>query len=676
MGTPGIRKDVFFIMSAPKDLAIVNELYQHQRQYNTPISILPNDGVYGNLASNGGVVGNGFADGGVLQFSQRAMIRTIEFYSNSRYLLNQQDELGREKPFYNIVNANCDVEDAAKRFGPKDVSVTADDQQYVQSFLMQKDLYEWAKSVKLASAMKESKEIHTRYGGVLAKKVEKVIDGEKTIFVEFPEWKNVVNDQIDITNGIIIEKHYLTRSQLFEKKDAWDEDKIKEALIAANKGGKEFSRFNIYEIRGMFPRSFYKQVESNGEIPADYINDTDFSYQYYAFAEVSTKNAIPLYWEDDSERVYKYKARKKKAGRALGVGVVEEDEQAQIWINDTVQKQQRAFEHSARVVVQSASKKLKSRNVLTEVDDGQILEHEDGKPITSVPLVPPGGMAQFDQMINQWYTLANRASSTFDAQRGEKPAAGTAFRLQAMTLQQSSSVFEDLQQEVTDLWEEMYNDWFVPYLAKKINKAHILSHGYTPDELAEIDKSFAVFRANEVFINRALHEDFTKTDTLPFSQEEYDQAIQQAKDLVSQTKDVRFLDIPKDYYKDVKAKITINISGATKDKTHVLESLKAILDIYAKNPGLAQNPVLTKIFMEIVENSDAGISPVSMMAAINEQAKLAAEQAKNAPQNKVSESISFKDLPPDGQVQMAAQAGLKISPPQPEPVMQGVPNAA
>ncbi len=34
-------------------------------------------------------------------------------------------------------------------------------------------------------------------------------------------------------------------------------------------------------------------------------------------------------------------------------------------------------------------------------------------------------------------------------------------------------------------------------------------------------------------------------------------------------------------------------------------------------------------------------------------------------QNKVSESISFKDLPPDGQQQMAQQAGITIAPPPP-----------
>jgi hypothetical protein len=53
-------------------------------------------------------------------------------------------------------------------------------------------------------------------------------------------------------------------------------------------------------------------------------------------------------------------------------------------------------------------------------------------------------------------------------------------------------------------------------------------------------------------------------------------------------------------------------------------------------------------------------------------------------QQKVSESIGFKDLPPDGQVQMAQQAGIKIAPPQPQQQnqqqtpagsSQGAPNA-
>jgi hypothetical protein len=55
--------------------------------------------------------------------------------------------------------------------------------------------------------------------------------------------------------------------------------------------------------------------------------------------------------------------------------------------------------------------------------------------------------------------------------------------------------------------------------------------------------------------------------------------------------------------------------------------------------------------------------------------KLAQQQSQGGGQgqdgqNKVSESISYKDLPPDGQKQMAAQAGIKIAPPPPQATQQ------
>lgn len=50
-----------------------------------------------------------------------------------------------------------------------------------------------------------------------------------------------------------------------------------------------------------------------------------------------------------------------------------------------------------------------------------------------------------------------------------------------------------------------------------------------------------------------------------------------------------------------------------------------------------------------------------MLAEQNAQAAMQGKDDKDG-QNKVSESISFKDLPPDGQTQMAAQAGIKLDP--------------
>ena len=109
-----------------------------------------------------------------LTFKQRDLITVIEFYSNSRYLNGMKDELGRDKPFYNIVNAICDVENAAKDIDTKDITVTSDDpQHYTEAFLMSKDIYQWMKKVNFGKTLNDMRDTHTRYGSLLVKKVMK-----------------------------------------------------------------------------------------------------------------------------------------------------------------------------------------------------------------------------------------------------------------------------------------------------------------------------------------------------------------------------------------------------------------------------------------------------------------------------------------------------------------------
>lgn len=575
-----------------------------------------------------------------LDFRQKDVIRQIEYYSNSRYLNGQKDELGREKPFYNIVNAMCDVENAAKDIDTKDIAVTSDDgQHYTESFLMSKEIYEWMKEADFARTLNDMRDTHTRYGSLLVKKCLYSEDGKKTLEIGIPEWKNTITDQIDIENGVIIETHYMTASEIMKKAvDGWENTEEAVEKILKEGVGK---RLPVYEVRGSFPKSFIKELDGKKPTKKD---ETTFSYQlYYLAAKYQTgemgeaqltTDAIPLYWEDDTEEVYKYLARKPKAGRSFGVGVIEEGFEAQIGTNDAVLKQSRAMEFTSKVVGQTASKKLKGRNIMTEVDDGQILEHEDGKPITTLQLLPSGGLGQYQGLLNQWYTQFEKTTSAYAAQRGESPDSGTPFRLQALVLQQSNSVFNDLQEELGIFITEIFEDWIMPFLMSRLNKEHILAHEFSLDELKEIDKNFATHHANNLAKQMILNGQIV-------TPEDYAAAIETAKEVVQQTKTQRFLQVPKNYYNSFEAKITVNVTGEQRNKAATLESLINIMTVYAKNPGIADNPVLMQIFSKIVELSGAGISPVDLMGAIQEQAGKVKEQAamemgNPAPQEQMS----------------------------------------
>lgn len=559
-----------------------------------------------------------------LPFSQKKQVRTIEFYNNSKYLNGQRDELNREKPFFNILNAICDVENTAKDLDTKDINITSDDaNHYLESWLLSKDIYVWMKETNFAETLNKMIDMHTRYGSLLVKKcIEKEESDEgggKQLELELPEWKNLITDQVDIESGAIVEVHYMTIQDILEMKE-WNQTKIKEILTKL-KGKGSSKRIPIYEVRGTFPKSYIKDVE--GEKVTD-DDEVTYSYQLYYLAGLPVDSGAeadrfadtltPLYWEDDTEEVYKYLARKAKAGRAFGVGVMEEGEEAQVWTNDAVLKQARAMEYTTKVIGQSASKKLKGRNLLTETDDGTILETEDGKPITALNLLPSGGLTQYSNLITQWYDQLQKTTSAYSAQRGETPPSGTPFRLQATMLQQSSSVFKVLQQELGIFITEIIEDWVLPFLATKLNQEHILAYDFSPEELKEIDNKFSAYNANQRAIQEILAGKM-------ITQEEYDGWIENYDTFIKETKSKRFIQIPKGLYKNLKAKVTVNVTGEQRNKAATLESLNNILVTYASNPTLSSDPVASQLLTRIIELSGAGISPVAITGAINEKQK-------------------------------------------------------
>ncbi len=571
-----------------------------------------------------------------LKFNQKDQIRTIEFYNNSKYLGGMKDELGRDKPFFQILNAICDVENTAKDLDTKDINITSDDSNhYLESWLLSKDIYVWMKEVNFAKTLNDMRDMHTRYGSLLVKKVMK--DGKLTI--ELPEWKNMITDQVNIIKGAKVGTHWMTAMEI-AKMTEWDQEEIKKILKKMDGSNK---RIPIYEVRGEFPQSYIKQVQGKEWTDDD---NYKFSNQLYYIAGLPTESGnednftatIPLYWEDDTERVYKYLARKPKAGRDFGVGVMEEGEEAQVWTNDSVLKQHRAMEYTTKNISQSASKKLKGRNLLNETDDGTILEHEDGKPITPVNLLPSGGLTQYNNLIVQWNEQLEKTTSAYAAQRGDTPPSGTPFRLQATVLQQSSSVFKNLQEELGIFITEIVEDWVMPYLASKLSKEHILAYEFSPEELKEIDTKFSISEANKQAVDAFLSGKL-------LTQEDYDIWMENADEFIKQTKGQRFIQIPKNFYKNFKAKVTVNITGEQRNKAATLESLNNILTVYASNPAISQDPVASKILEKIIELSGAGISPVAITSAINEQNKIAQQQLAQPTAPPQTEDLSLTANP-------------------------------
>jgi hypothetical protein len=562
-----------------------------------------------------------------LPHKQSDIIRMVEFYSNSRYLNGQKDERNHRKSYYQMINGQCDVENAAVDIDTKDMRVTSDDKDdQTLSMLMTKDIYQWMKDSNYALSLNKQKKTRTKYGSLLVKKViEKNEDGERMLTIEVPEWKNLITDQVDIINNPTVEVHYMTPLQLMKKANVWDGEMIKDVVDKARKAGPG-KRIAVYEVRGEFPLDYY--LDATGEEKTENEDkENEFSYQlYYLVGGVESKKEQKmedlkvLYAENNTERVYKYLDRKARSGRGFGVGVFEEGEEAQVMVNDAILKQNRAMAYTSKVIGQSASKKLKGRNMMDEVDDGTILEHEENKPISTLSLLPAGGLGQYESLVSQWVSQFERVTSGYAAQRGETPPSGTPFRLQAMVVQQSSSVFIDLQEEFGIFQTEIFNDWVMPFLASRLNKAHILAWEFTPQEMMMMDRNYAIRERNRKANDMIL-------DSLIIPTEEQLQKFYDEADAhIKSTGGMRFVEIMKNEYKKAKKKVTVNPTGEQRNKAAALETLNNILITYSKIPNLASDPVLSMLLMEIIEVSGSSISSSDIMSAIEEQKKAQKEQ--------------------------------------------------
>jgi hypothetical protein len=562
-----------------------------------------------------------------LPFNQNNLIKTIEFYTNSSYLNGEKDELGRDKPFHNIVNANVDIAIVATDIDTKDIKIMSKDtgmKGFVKSFLLTKEAELWMREVNFSKTLNEMGECRARYGGLL---VKKCIEGDQ-VRVGVVQWKNVFTDASDILNNPIVEVHYFTPSQLQDKSDVWDN--TDEAIKLFKKTDK---KIKVYEIHGMFPEPYLKGDFSD--------SDSKYTQQVHVLA-CAGKKWVELFKDEEKENPYKYLTWKYVSGRALGRGVVEEGMEAQVWTNDSVMAERDIMALSGKLLLQTASKKYNGRNALNEVVTGTILETEDNRPITQVDLTPRT-IPVFESLVDRWQKQFDRSTSITDSLRGETPPSGQAYRLSALVTQQSASSFDYRREEMGIFIKEIFYDWILPHLSKRLKKKHTLDAEFTLEELAFIDESYVNYLTMKEL--EKANKEGRGLDIIQIQAE-----MANAKEKMTKTKARRFLQIPEGYL-DGKYTVDIVTTGEQMNKTATLESLSNILTVVAQNPMVLQDSVLREVFGRIVEISGLGISPVQLMAKPQQMM----QQQQQGPQGQMVQPQSTSSLPNPQEVAPEAQ---------------------
>ena len=539
-----------------------------------------------------------------LEFNQYETIKKIEFYSNSMFMSGQKDQLGRDKPFNNINTFRVNVAYRATDLDLKDISIVADDiidkASQMKALILSKEAYKWGKNAGISECLNDFGYVRPKYGTAV---VKKCFDDEGEMELEVCAWKNLVTDLVDIENGIIIERHYMQPHELAEKSDVWEN--TEELLNHASKSKKDIE---VLEVHGYFPEALDPEADEDSKVV--------FNYKMFMIGQCGEKMYL-LHSETEDECPYKVLNWRTQDGRALGVGIVEDGFQAQQWTNDALISEKNAMDLAGKVILQTNSKKV-GNNVLTDLDNGSIVSLEDGKTITPINLMP-NALPKYSELIARWDTQYERVSSTFNAITGEQMPSGTPYRQTAILNQEAGSLFDQRREEAGIFWSEIYMEWVLPYLIKKLNKEHVLTSEWSMEELNMIDEAFATYNTNRKLIEMVI-------DGKEVSPEIQDELMRLEKETLNETKNVRSIPVPKDYFKDFKYTVSVMVTNEMRNKSVILESLSNIMGLVGANPAVLQDPVLSKVFGAIVDVAGLPISVSQLLQSQLIQQQIAPQQ--------------------------------------------------
>lgn len=526
-----------------------------------------------------------------LEYSQHKTIQKTEFYWNSKFIHGQKDDLGRPKPFFNISKFRTNVAVRATDLDVKDIRTESDNpSDRVRSMLFNHEIYNWMKETNFSKTLNDSGFTRAKYGGALLKKTKR--DGK--LLLEVVEWKNVVTDQVNITDGVIIERHYLSPLDLAKKREVWTniDDAIKLAEVTdKNKSKRTEKKVTVFEAHGEFAEEdLPKEVLKTLAVSEP--DKNKYHRLMLIIAGDKKGQQYLLYHEKEDESPYKYLAWDKVSGRGLGVGIVEDGFEAQTWTNDAIIAEKNIMDLAGKVFVKTNAKTL-GQNALSDMPNGMVITLNEGEDANLLNLLP-NSIPQFQNLVDKWNQQYERATNTFEAVTGETLPANTPLGSVAIQSAQASSFFDYRREELGIFWTEVFMEWVLPFISKSLNREHILASDFSADELEYINEATLTNEANNLVKEAVLSGKMVGGQDI--------RAYREARlQFLEQDGKRRYLDIPKDYFKDYQAKLTIDPTGEKKNKQTALQSLDNILAKIGSNPAILQDSNAVKLLNAMLE---------------------------------------------------------------------------
>lgn len=366
--------------------------------------------------------------GKYVRFSQHENIEKIDAYINSKHISGETDSMGRDKPFFNIVTGAVNIWFRATDIDRSNIRIKATkSKDFIGAFLATIHLQEWMKRDNFGQFLNDWGRSLARYGSSVLKFVEK--NGK--LHAQVVAWNRLISDTVDFENNIKIEKLYLTPAQL-RKNKAYDQDKVTELLsklssrttMDKEKKDNKLDYIEVYELHGELPLELLTENEEDSEVyqqqmhVLSFVQSEEKAGEYDDFCLLSGR---------EKKDPYMITHLIKEDGRSQSIGAVEHLFEAQWMSNHSIKSIKDQLDLASKLIFQTADQNYVGKNVLSAIETGDILIHEENHPLTQLAN-SSHDITSLQSFGQQWQLLAKEITSTPDSISGNTMPSGTAYR--------------------------------------------------------------------------------------------------------------------------------------------------------------------------------------------------------------------------------------------------------
>lgn len=555
-------------------------------------------------------------------------IKTTVLYINSQ-LLTGKDEF---KPIKNITRPILNLQHRTEDIEVKDVQIYVNDpERYHLSFLVKKYHDEvFVKENDIDTFFDELNVSRIDFGAGLSK----MLNGPCPVTV--PLQSIAFCDQTDILSAPFGLKHYYSPDQLLDMKPFGWGDKSKgatttiEDLIDQACEEKETpdgqkvktpGRYiEVYEVHGNLPKKFANPADESGEYETQL-----FICAFYNDKGKTGRNGVILYSAKEKELPFKLIKRDPVHGRALGFGGAEELFEAQVWVNYDMKRIIDMLDAASKTILKTTDPSFTNRNKVRDMDNLEVTVLEPGTDLTQVDTFPRN-LKLFENSIVQWETHAKDMGASQDPLQGKEAVSGTPFASLQAQIQQGLGLHDYRRGQYAKHLEEIYQDWIIPHIQKKICQGAKFLSDLSLEELQYVTDALVTNESNRRV------KDMVLAGEIP-TQEEMEVFQEVIREDFKKKGSKHFIEILKGEFNDTPLAVTVSIAGKSKNLSQLTDKAVSIFKFAFANPqGFAQTmqiPGMAKSFNQILEFS--GMSPVDF-AGIDKlaisQPPVPAEQAQ------------------------------------------------